>query len=115
MKFLINTLMSAIIIAVFTEISKRSTFMAALLISLPINSLLALTLVNFESGDQSKIIELSYGIFWLVLPSLGIFLVLPFLLKQGFNFSVALLTSCAGLSIFYVIYSKILISFGLIK
>ena len=115
MKFFINTFIAALTIAAFSEISKRSSFMAALLISLPINSLLALVLVNFETGNQSKVIELSYGIFWLVLPSLGLFLFFPFLLKQGFSFSAAFLTSCIGLSLFYIMYSKALIHWGLVE
>jgi len=39
--------------------------------------------------------HLSEGIFWLVLPTLPMFLVLPAMLKNGFAFWTALAASCA--------------------
>ena len=43
-----------------------------------------------ETKDISRISDLSYGIFWLVIPSLALFASLPVLLKMNLNFYVAL-------------------------
>ena len=54
-----------------------------LLASLPVVSFIAMFWIHAESKDPSKVAALSVSIFWLVLPSLVFFLVLPaFLLKH---------------------------------
>lgn len=112
MQFLINTLISALVIAGTVEIANRSSLLSALLVSLPLTSILAISLLYFKTNDIPKVIELSYGIFWLVLPSLGLFLVLPLLLKYGFNFWLSLAVSCLALGICYLVYASVLRRFG---
>jgi hypothetical protein len=112
-QFLINTLISAVLIGLAVELSKRSTMLSALIISLPLTSIIALSLVYLRTGDTFKVINLSHNIFWLVLPSLGLFLVLPLHLKYGLNFWISLTLSCAGLAVFYLIYAWALRKFGI--
>ena len=52
-------------------------------------------------ADAAKVAALSADIFWLVLPSLVLFLLLPVLLKQGWNFWLSLGTSCAATALAY--------------
>ena len=59
--------------------------------SIPLISILSFFWLYFDTKDISKIINLSYGIFWLVIPSLGLFLILPELLKTGISFYVSML------------------------
>ena len=54
-----------------------------------------------DTGDTGKIIELSYSVFWLVFPSLAFFLILPFLLKQGLTFPVAMTGAAAAMAGLY--------------
>jgi hypothetical protein len=90
MYFLIKTLITALIIAGISELSRRYTLWAALLASLPLTSILAFIWIYWDTKDTGKIIELSYSIFWLVFPSLAFFLILPFLLKHGLQFPTAM-------------------------
>jgi hypothetical protein len=46
-----------------------------------------------DTGDVQKVAGLSSDIFWLVLPSLPLFLVLPLLLKMGWGFWLSLALS----------------------
>lgn len=101
MYFLIKTLITALIIAAVSELAKRYTVWAALLASLPLTSILAFIWVYWDTKDSSKIIELSYSVFWLVLPSLAFFVILPLLLKQGFVFPWAMTLSIIAMSAFY--------------
>ena len=50
---------------------------ASALASLPLISLLAFMWLYLDTGDVEKVVALSRGIFWLVLPSLVLFIALP--------------------------------------
>ena len=78
--------LSAAILVAVSEISKRSSFIGGLLVSLPLTSLLAMMWLWHDTHDSAKISALSPSIFWLVLPSLVLFVVLPVLLKRGVAF-----------------------------
>src|SRR4051812_30546607 len=92
--FFIKTMITALIVAGISEISRRYSLMAALLASLPLTSILALIWIYADSKDTQKIATMSYDIFWLVLPSLAFFLLLPWLLKLDIKFAFAMLISC---------------------
>ena len=93
--FLVKTLVTALIVAGISELTRRYPLWAALLASLPLTSLLAFIWVYWEQKDIQKITELSYSIFWLVIPSLVFFLAFPLLLKQGVTFTWAMLIAIA--------------------
>lgn len=78
---------SAIVIVAVAEIAKRSSLWAAALASLPLTSLLAFVWLWLDTGSAERVAALSQGIFWLVLPSLVLFVVLPaLLLRAGWPF-----------------------------
>jgi hypothetical protein len=86
---------TAIAVVAISEIAKRSSFWGALLASLPLTSLLAFLWLYLETGSTQTIATLSQGIFWLVLASLPLFLVLPLLLRSGWSFWPSLGSACA--------------------
>jgi hypothetical protein len=88
--FLLKTLISALLIAGAAELARRSTAAAALLISLPLTSLLAILWLWHDTHDPLRVAAFSSEIFWLVLPSLSFFLVLPLALRIGVAFWPAL-------------------------
>ena len=88
--YTIKIVLSALIIVAVSEIAKRSSMLGALLASLPLTSLLAFVWLYLDTGDVQKVSALSSDIFWLVLPSLPMFLVLPWLLKMGWGFWLSL-------------------------
>lgn len=99
--FIFKTFLTALIIAGISELGRRYTFFAAALASLPLTSILAFLWLYHDTQDTQKIIDLSYDIFWLVIPSLLFFLFLPFLLKQGVNFYSAMILSSVAMSLGY--------------
>jgi hypothetical protein len=92
--FIFKTLLTAFIVAGVSELSRRFSLMAALLASLPLTTLLAFIWIYIDTGDTKKIASMSHDVFWLVIPSLSFFLVLPFLLNQNIPFWAALLGAC---------------------
>ena len=81
-----KTLISLAVILVASEIAKRSTLFGALIASLPLTSLLVIVWLYRDTGDAVRIAAMSMSIFWLVLASLPLFLVLPALLRHGVGF-----------------------------
>ncbi len=94
LQFVIKVAVTATIIVAISEIAKRSSFWAALLASLPLTSLLAFVWIYLETGNTQAITALSHGIFWLVLASLPLFLVLPLLIRLGWAFWPSLAIAC---------------------
>lgn len=88
--YIVKIVITTVLIVAIAEISKRSSFAGAILASIPIISVLAMTWLYVESNDVTKVAELSTSVFWLVIPSLALFLSLPVLLKQGVNFYLSL-------------------------
>ena len=88
--YLIKIFITTSLIVVISEIAKRSSFVGALLASIPLISLLAMVWLYIDTKDVTKVGNLSVSIFWLVLPSLALFVALPILLKQGLNFYISI-------------------------
>lgn len=106
--FALKLIMSALIIAGASELGKRSTFAGAILISLPLSSLLALSWLYQETKDTTRVAAMSSVIFWAVLPSLLLFLVLPALLKRGWSYWPALGAACTATAAGYAVYAAAL-------
>jgi hypothetical protein len=90
-----KALISGVIIMAASEAAKRNPTYGALLVSLPLISILAMIWLWRDTGDNEPIAALSEGTFWLVLPTLPMFLVLPAMLRNGIAFWTALVASCA--------------------
>lgn len=101
MYFFIKIAITAIIVAAVSELARRYSLLAAALASLPLTSILAFVWLYQDTKDTQKIIELSYGILWLILPSCFFFVLLPVLLKSGIKFYPALALSCVAMSVAY--------------
>jgi hypothetical protein len=96
--YVVKVLVSALIIVAVSELAKRHSGLAALIAALPLTSLLAFVWMRLDGSDNAAIADLSGQIFWLVIPSLLLFVALAFLLRQGMDFWLGLGVS-AGLTI----------------
>jgi F0F1-type ATP synthase assembly protein I len=90
MGFLVKTLISALLVALVSEVSKRSTLLGALLASLPLTSLLGMIWIYQETEDLQKVASFSREICWLVIPSLLLFIIFPVLIDKGYSFWASL-------------------------
>ena len=94
LQYAIKVLITAVVVVAVSELGKRSSLWGAVLASLPLTSLLAFIWLYRGTHNVQAISSLSTGIFWLVLASLPLFLILPALLKNGVGFWPALGASC---------------------
>ncbi len=93
---LVKILLSAVVILFVTKIQLVSDKLSALLIALPLTSLLAMIwmLHDRKISDQAERVEgianHAWYTFWFVLPTMPMFLVLPWMLRKGWSFYPAL-------------------------
>ena len=106
--YITKVTVTAIVVVAVAEIAKRSPVWAALLASLPLTSLLAFIWLYLDTGDPERVAVLAQSVFWLVLPSLVLFVVLPLLLRAGWGFWVSLGSSCAATAIAYLAMTWVL-------
>ena len=91
----IKAALSGIIVAIVSEVARRSPTLGALVLSLPLISILAILWLWQDSGDTARVANFAQSTFWYVLPTLPMFLVMPALLRGGYGFWTALAASCA--------------------
>jgi hypothetical protein len=111
--YLTKLFVSAALIVLISELSKRSTFIGALLASIPLVSVLAMIWLYADTKDAAQVASLSRSVFWLVLPSLTLFLLLPALLQRGLSFYPSLAASIAATVAAYYALVAIAPHFGL--
>jgi len=90
MYLVVKFLVSAAIVVAISEVGRFSPRLGGLIASLPIVSILGMLWLYADTHDAQAVAVLSREIFWLVLPSLVLFLSLPALLARGFGFPAAL-------------------------
>jgi len=112
MTFLIKTLFSAVLIALASQLAKRSLIASSILVSLPLTSILAMVWIYNDTKDIEKVISMSSGIFWAVFPSLLFFLAFPLFLKLGLRFYIALPCASIVMAVAYWLYVLLVRKFG---
>jgi len=114
MYYLIKIVGSALLIFLISEISKNNSFWGAILASLPFISIIAFIFLYEESKDLTQVSELSISIFWLVIPSLALFLVLAYCIKRGMTFYPSLGVAILVTIVLYFAMSAGLKKFGIL-
>lgn len=96
--YITKVVVTAFLVVAISEIGKRSTLVGGFVASLPLVSVLAMIWLYVETNDAGRAAALSSSIFWLVLPSLSLFVMLPILLRSGLGFYVSLSLSIATMA-----------------
>jgi hypothetical protein len=108
-----KALISGIIIAAVSEIAKRSPGLGALIASLPLVSVLAMIWLWNEKPDTKTMADHAGATFWYVLPSMPMFLLIPFLLRRGVGFWPALVVGCLVTVSLYLLMTWVAPRFGI--
>lgn len=87
---LMKIAITTVLVVAISEVAKRSSLAGAVLASIPLVSVLAMIWLYIDTKDVAKVSALATSVFWLVLPSLALFVSLPLLLKQGLNFYLSM-------------------------
>jgi len=98
---LLKAVISGVVIAVASEVARRSSLLGAILISLPLTSILAAIWLYRDTRDPDQVAALSWSILWVIVPSLVFFVALPVGLRRGLTFPAAMLVACAATAFAY--------------
>ena len=92
---LVKAAVSGILIAIVSEVSRRAPGWGGLIASLPLVSVLALVWLWRDTQNAEVAAAQATSTFWYVLPSLPLFLIIPWLLRSGWGFWLTLAIACA--------------------
>lgn len=84
--------LTALIIVIVSEVAKRADRWGALIASLPLVTIMVMLWLYVETKDTTKIANHAYYTFWFVLPTLPMFLLMPWMLQRGVPFWLTMLS-----------------------
>lgn len=103
MQLLLKALVSGLVVAIASETARRSSLVSAILISLPLTSILALIWLYRDTGDNGDVADLCWSILWVIVPSLAFFVVMPLALR-ALSFWPSLVLACAATGAAYAVW-----------
>lgn len=95
MYLLLKAALSGVLIAAASQLARRYPGFGALIVSLPLVSLLSMVWLWRDKPDAGNMADHVQATFWYVLPSLPMFLLIPALLRRGVGFWPSLAAGCA--------------------
>jgi hypothetical protein len=104
---------SGMIVAIVSEVARRYPGWGALIASLPLVSVLGMIWLWHDRPDATNMAAHAGATFWFVLPSLPMFLAIPWMLRSGVSFWAALLVGCAMTIALYLLMTILGPRFGL--
>lgn len=110
--YALKVLISAGLIVLVSEVSKKFPTFGGLIASLPLLSVLGMIWLWRDTRDPELLATHALGTFWFVLPSLPMFVVMPWLLRKGLHFAWALSLGCLLTIGLYLLTSLLLKRFG---
>jgi hypothetical protein len=108
----VKAALSGIVIAVVSEVARRSLILGALIVSLPLVSILGILWLWRDTGNVECIAAHAQSTFWYVLPTMPMFLLMPAMLRHGIGFWSTLATCSAFTFILYLCMIRALEEFG---
>jgi hypothetical protein len=88
-------LLSALIIVLVNKVQLVNDRLSALLIALPFTSILAMVWMHQARQTPERLANHAEGTFWFVLPTLPMFLIFPWMMRNGWGFWAAMAANCA--------------------
>lgn len=92
--FWIRALLSGLLIALASTIARRQPAVGALIVSLPLVSILSMIWLWRDLPDPENMARHVQSTFWYILPTMPMFLLIPWLLRRGADFWPTLAAGC---------------------
>ena len=113
-QLIIRALLSGALVVGIGDLAKRNNTAASLVHSLPLVSLLALIWLYSGTRDTGLVGRHMTGTFFFVLPTLPMFLFVPWLLRGGWSFWPALGAGVALTVVLYFLTARLLSAVGIV-
>ena len=115
MPIILKYLITAGLVVLISEVARRSDKLGALIAALPMVTVLAMTWMFFElKGEQQteKIANHAWYTFWYVIPTMPMFLLMPWMLRKGIHYGWSLLAGYVVTAVLFVLTAWIMKRFG---
>ncbi len=109
----VKIIVTALLIVLVTKVQVVSDRLSSLLIALPFTSLIAMVWMQMEHQSAQRIANHAEGTFWFVLPTMPMFLVIPWMLRHGWSFWPTMLANCVMTIVLFWIMVLIMRKFGI--
>lgn len=107
---ILKYLITSGLIVFVSEVAKRFDRLGALISALPLVTITVMVWLYLEGAPKEKIANHAFFTFWYVLPTLPMFLVMPWLLNKEINFWLAL-TGCGLITFLCFIITCIFVKY----
>jgi hypothetical protein len=111
--FLVRAVLSGIIVALIALFSRKSPALGGLIASIPLVSTLGMIWLWHDTRDNALIADYVSTAFWYFLPTMPMFLLIPYMLRSGNSFWLSLGLGCALTISLYVLMNFVLGKFGI--
>ncbi|WP_422794936.1 DUF3147 family protein [Sphingobium mellinum] len=109
----LRALLSGILVAIVSVVSRRFPGLGALIASLPLISVLGMIWLWNDKPDAENMARHAEATFFYVIPSLPMFLLIPLLLRRGICFAPALIVGCVLTILLYLLTVAIATRMGI--
>lgn len=110
---LVKLFLSAAIIVIVNKVQLFNDRLSALLIALPFTSIIAMVWMHQAKQSPERLANHAEGTFWFVLPTLPMFLIMPWMLRNGWGFWATLAANCLLTIGFFWVTVFVLRRFGI--
>lgn len=107
MPIVLKYLLTAAIVVLVSEVAKRSDRLGALIAAMPLVTILAMTWLHVEQQGAARIAGHARYTFWYVLPTLPLFLAIPWLLERGLSYWAVLAIYIVGTALLVLLTAVI--------
>lgn len=110
---LVKLFVTAAIIVIVNKVQLFNDRLSALLIALPFTSIIAMVWMHQAKQSPERLANHAEGTFWFVLPTLPMFLIMPWMLRSGWGFWATLAANCLLTIGFFWVTVFVLRRFGI--
>lgn len=109
---LIRAAVSGLIVAIIALVARKNPNVGGLIASIPLVSTLGMIWLWRDTGDTAAVADYSLAAFLFFLPTMPMFLIIPWMLRSGYGFWPTLGAGLITTMLLYLVTSHIVARFG---
>ena len=105
---IVKVVLTAVFIVAMSELAKRSSFLSALLIALPLATALTAAWLYIDTGDAPRAADYALSVLWLLPPGCLFLVLLPLGVRLEFGFWPSFMGAALITGLIYYPYAYVL-------
>ncbi|QJQ32696.1 DUF3147 family protein [Sphingomonas lacunae] len=111
--FLVRVVLSGLVVALIALVARKSPGLGGLIASLPLVSTLGMIWLWHDTGDRLAVADYVQSSLLYFLPSIPMFILIPWMLRHGWNFWLTLMAGALLTMLLYAMMNRWLASQGI--